>query len=279
MTRTRTSASLAIAAAFAGASAVSGTLATPIAHAFPIPPLAPACDSYEFPAGFNVKQSNGVDVSISNSKTDTFHNDAASYLIPNYNNQTPTNGHAVGGIDGQTIDFTINWDNGPGAGLSNHYTGVVNNNGTAQGTSVNNQNATDAWASAPLTLICATPAVAPAAAPAIPNPAPQQAPAAPVAAVPSNAVQVNINKVGANVNVVVTNTAALSGQCTYVANPTNDPVLPTVNKNFNILAGGSQTLTLLAPPPLSTYHVVVSCHGTFNGQSVEFGHVEQDVSG
>jgi hypothetical protein len=42
---------------------------------------------------------------------------------------------------------------------------------------------------------------------------------------------------------------------------------------------GSQTLTFLAPPPLSTYHVVVSCHSTFNGQNVEFGHVEQDVSG
>jgi hypothetical protein len=81
------------------------------------------------------------------------------------------------------------------------------------------------------------------------------------------------------VNVNVTNTADLAGNCTYVANPTNNPLLPTVNKNFNIGANGSQTLTFLAPPPLSTYHVVVSCHSTFNGQNVEFGHVEQDVSG
>ena len=33
-----------------------------------------------------------------------------------------------------------------------------------------------------------------------------------------------------------------------------------------------------APPLLSTYHVVLSCKGIFDGKSVEFGHVERDVT-
>ena len=88
----------------------------------------------------------------------------------------------------------------------------------------------------------------------------------------------NIKRAGFNVNVNVTNTADLAGQCTYNANDVNG-ILPSANRDFSIGAKGTAQLTFPAPPPLSTYHVVVSCHGTFNGQDVEFGHVEQDVSG
>jgi len=109
-----------------------------------------------------------------------------------------------------------------------------------------------------------------------PPPAPAPAPAPAVA--PSNAVQVNFTRSGLNENVNVTNTADLAGQCTYNANDVNG-ILPPAHRDFGIGAKGNAQLSFPAPPPLSTYHVVVSCHGTFNGQDVEFGHVERDVSG
>jgi hypothetical protein len=113
---------------------------------------------------------------------------------------------------------------------------------------------------------------------AIPDPVKVPDPV-PVAVAPHDAVQVDIERAGLSVEVNVTNSADLAGKCTYVASPLRNPLLPVVNRNFSIDANGSQQLTFLAPPPLSTYHVVVSCHGTFNGQNIEFGHVEQDVSG
>jgi hypothetical protein len=114
--------------------------------------------------------------------------------------------------------------------------------------------------------------------PAAPPPPPVEVPKQ-VEVAPKDAIRVDIERSAFNVKVTVTNTADLAGKCTYAANPVGNPLLPAVNRNFDIGAKGSQQLSFLAPPPLSTYHVVVSCIGTFNGQNVEFGHVEQDVSG
>lgn len=72
----------------------------------------------------------------------------------------------------------------------------------------------------------------------------------------------------------VTSTADIPGNCTYAA---TNPVLPGVNKSFDIGPKGSASFSVLAPPPLSTYRVVVSCKGTFEGETVEFGRVEQTV--
>jgi hypothetical protein len=96
---------------------------------------------------------------------------------------------------------------------------------------------------------------------------------------PQDAIGLDIKVSGFNANVTVTNSADLAGKCTYAANPTNSPLLPAVNKNFDIAPKGNTPLTFMAPPPLVTYHVVVACRGSFNGQDVEFGHVEQDVTG
>ena len=84
---------------------------------------------------------------------------------------------------------------------------------------------------------------------------------------------------GLGVNVTVTNTADLEGRCTYAANPAGNPLLPVVNRNFEIGAKARTLLSFTAPPPFSKFRVVVACNGTFNGQNVEFGRVEQDVSG
>jgi hypothetical protein len=126
------------------------------------PAQANTCDNYQFPAAFRMAQDNNITVKVSNPATPTFEDVAATYYLNSFEfsggkqvgNMAPTDGHAFGGVTGTAIDFTINWDSGPGTGLSNHYTGVVNANGTAQGTSQNSRGTQNAWASAPMTLLC-----------------------------------------------------------------------------------------------------------------------------
>jgi hypothetical protein len=103
----------------------------------------------------------------------------------------------------------------------------------------------------------------------IPPPAPEVA--------PTNAVTMDIKKSFLNATVSITNTSKLAGKCSYDANDVNG-ILPGVHRDVNLGANGNATLTVLSPPIGSTYHVVLSCKGDFNGQQVEFGHVEQDVS-
>ena len=91
---------------------------------------------------------------------------------------------------------------------------------------------------------------------------------------PTDAVQLAFDKKALTWTANITNSAAISGNCTYAA---TNPILPGVNKTFALAANGSASFSVPAPPPLSSYHVVVSCKGDFNGKTVEFGHVEQDV--
>jgi hypothetical protein len=76
-------------------------------------------------------------------------------------------------------------------------------------------------------------------------------------------------------DVDIANTADISGTCKYDATA---PLLPGVHKTFDLAANGSTSFSTLSPPLLSTYHVVLSCKGPWNGKTVEFGHVEQDVT-
>jgi hypothetical protein len=101
-------------------------------------------------------------------------------------------------------------------------------------------------------------------------------------AAPTNTVQMNIEKRGlTNATVTITNSGALGGKCAYNASETGGlGLLPSVSRNVNLDPNGSATITdLLWPPIGSTYHVVLSCNGNYDGKQVEFGHVEQDVSG
>lgn len=96
---------------------------------------------------------------------------------------------------------------------------------------------------------------------------------------PTDAISVVFNRAALSVNVNISNSSDIAGSCTYVATPVNAPLLPTVTRNFNIAPRGSAQLTVPAPPPLTTYHVVTSCTGPYEGQTVQFGRDEQDVSG
>ncbi|OBH28105.1 hypothetical protein A5692_23115 [Mycobacterium sp. E342] len=106
-----------------------------------------------------------------------------------------------------------------------------------------------------------------------PNPSP------PAPKPPKNAIAVNVEQSPTSVAVNVKNTSTLPGKCTYDAAPKNGLLMPAVHRDFNVNPNDATKLDFLAPPLGVKYHLVVSCHGTFNGQDDEFGHVEQDVTG
>jgi hypothetical protein len=98
------------------------------------------------------------------------------------------------------------------------------------------------------------------------------APPTPVA--PHDAVTVSFGNFSpfSGLPVTVTNSAAIAGTCTYDSAPGN------FHHDFNLAPNGKTTFNITGIPTGTTYHVVVSCTGTFNGQTVEFGHVETDKS-
>jgi hypothetical protein len=105
------------------------------------------------------------------------------------------------------------------------------------------------------------------------TPIPAAEPLTPPVVAPTNAVQVSFDR-GLQWTVNVASTADIRGTCTYSA---TNPLLPGANRDFSIDPRGTTSFTVMAPPPLSVYHVVVSCSGPFDGKTVEFGHFEQDV--
>ena len=91
---------------------------------------------------------------------------------------------------------------------------------------------------------------------------------------PTNQVSVKVVK-GLQWTVDVTNASSIVGKCTFTA---NGPGGSLSNRTFDLAANGSTTFPIGTPLPFATYRVVTSCHGTFDGKDVEFGHDEQDVS-
>jgi hypothetical protein len=123
------------------------------AHARPPLPLVPACDTtFEFPGRLVIKLDNGIQVHMDNAEGPTLQGATAGYSTPG--STEVTRGTVGGGVDGTTVDFTIDWTSGPGAGQHSHYTGVVNDNLTAQGMVTDNANNQNVWASAPAKLTC-----------------------------------------------------------------------------------------------------------------------------
>jgi hypothetical protein len=154
-------------ALFAAATALTAggllTVAAP-AQARPMIPLAPACANYLWPGGdFSVKAGNGTTTHMSVSQDRVVGRpvvlaDGAPVADASYGNPS-------GGIVGGTsIDFTINWDQGPVAGYASHLTGKINDEGLASGV-LTFGNRQDNWSSSQK-FSCITPSAPPAPAPA-----------------------------------------------------------------------------------------------------------------
>ena len=93
-------------------------------------------------------------------------------------------------------------------------------------------------------------------------------------AAPTNQVSVSFVK-GLMWTVNATNASNIAGKCTFtVAGPGGG----LSDRAFDISANGSASFQVSPPLPFATYTVVTSCHGTFDGKDVEFGHNEQKVS-
>jgi hypothetical protein len=95
---------------------------------------------------------------------------------------------------------------------------------------------------------------------------------------PDHAVHMNIDKGPLTATVTVNNTSDMAGKCNYDATGTSGVFAPPLHRDFNIAPNGTNTFDVPAPPLGSSYHVVLSCKGDFQGKQIEFGHEEQEVS-
>jgi hypothetical protein len=213
------------------------------------------------------------------------------------------NGNAQGLVAGGNgrIDFTVIWTpvsgdfGGPSVlerQITSRFTGNIGSDGTATGSAVDNTNYSVTWTApgayscadappnpdnpprpddppAPTVVNCEDPAVAEANS-LICKTAPY------VLFGPKDVVTMDISVFFGVATVDITNTNGdIAGTCTYDA---TSPNLPSVNRTFDLEKNGSTSFTLLAPPVFTTYQVVLSCKGPWNGKTVEFGHVERDVT-
>jgi len=251
-------------------------------------PLAPTdCDWTMQSNEIDINQDNGLVIHLSWDNTDT--KGTASYTAKDGG---PWGGPLTGGIVKGTnkLNFTADFRqrNTPGNGdppttqaFTNRYTGTINPNGNgASGSTTNSAGATNGWnTSAQFLCIGRAPADSP---PPLDPKGPAEAPAAqappPAEKPPTDMVRMLITPALPNINVHVSSTATIPGHCTYHAEEVKGLGQP-IDEPFDIEKMGSKDLTFLAPVIGQRWKVVLSCHGDFNGQDVEFGHQEQTVSG
>lgn len=157
-----------------------------LAQAHPMLPLAPgACNQYAFNGNFSLKQSNGDTVVFSSIGPTASGNATATG-----GRNGPLHGTVTGGIQGDKLDFTINW----GGTSSGAYTGFVSADGFVHGdTQEQAREFGDVFGNLPpdppvahwdstVPLVCSTPAAPPAAPAAPPVPVSHQpVPPAPAA--------------------------------------------------------------------------------------------------
>lgn len=257
MTRTPATASLAIASAVVGASVLSGTVAVPVAYASPLAPIIGT-----------VQKDRSVTRCPQYAYNPVLEGAAQGFVRSPFQAFQPPgnyNGRTVGFIgvgDPQAAATTAAYESGAGptisdCGFTEFGVGFRRNESSEEDF---------------VAIVFGAPA--PAAPPVeAPKPEPVSVPDPPKAA-PTNAVQLSFDRGTGTWTANVTSTADIPGKCSYVA---SNPVLPAFKKFFDIGPNGSASFDVLAPPPFSTYHVVVACKGPFEGNTVEFGRVEMNV--
>ncbi len=248
------------AAAAASLSATSLMFAA-LAGASPMRPLDPpgGCDSYTMPAGLIIKQSDGTVITVNNGAGADLSGAQASYTT----NGKVTTGNAHGGsAGGVNLNFSIDWNNGPGAGATTTYTGVVTKTGNGQGNTSSTKGPSLVWSTSPQTFGCV-----------MNNPAPQQqqqqqAPVANPNPAPPAGPSINVTPHQGNQNITfdVQNTSAEDLKCVYNAKKLSGQIgPPTTTKNFSLKPNASTTLSFVEIPVGTTYQVDISCTGSDGG--------------
>lgn len=260
-------------------------------------PQAPACTQWEYyDAALFLDLDNGVRIGvpwIPNSPNVRAGNSDARLMSPDGGvwEGTAEGPGVVGGSN--KLDFTIAWYGDPTDNVvhTNTFSGSLTETGVAAGVTTDEKGGTYRWSSG-TPFSCAELA----AAPADPAPADSRATyctdtgitvppgetcppsaAAPVEQPPTEAVRMTIAVQPPNVKISVGSTANITGECTLTANEVNG-LGPARNESFTLGPKGSKEFTFPAPILAQRYHVVASCRGDFNGQNVEFGRQEQDVT-
>jgi len=274
---TRRSVSVAVASAFVGASLLSGTFAMPVANADdPLGPIRSAVNddrSRTACPAFIYSQ-----VLEDLAQTAVRPGDARGGDLTGYHGKAKL---IIGYGDPQAQAINEAYKSGAGGLISDcSYTDF------GVGFQRNENLETDS-----VSIVFGTPdkaAAPPAAAPApdpilVPTPASRQCPAGSptptvgafeTCAPPTNQVSVSVVR-GPQWTVNVTNAANIAGKCTFTANGLGGGLS---NRSFELAPNGSASFPIGTPLPFVTYHVVTSCHGTFDGKDAEFGHNEQNVS-
>lgn len=123
----------------AAAIGAAGVCAPVPAGAQPGFPLAPACEKFVYPSEtFTLKQSNDIIVTLTLNKDGPFYGPASHTVA---GKPDVTGGSVSGELEGDYIDFYVDWHNG----VKNHYFGQIDNDGVARGTTLNSNVHEDGW--------------------------------------------------------------------------------------------------------------------------------------
>jgi hypothetical protein len=264
--------------------AAAGLALAPPGHA------APGCAQYGFDGPVELGGSNGWWVNFTSDGSKATGSATVSFVDGGRVNGTIISG----GVQGRTVDLSIVWGDKPNNIWDFH--GTVGDDGHVRdgGQSLRNIPAdysgevASSWSSVTSFKCLDAPAqTAPDPSQAAPPPPPppvicpkgspaQQVPAGQTCPAPANAIAVTFSRAPIQWTVNVTNSADIGGNCSYVATANNGS--PGASKSFTIDPKGTTSFTVPAPAPFTTYRVVTSCTGLYDGQNIEFGRVEQDVS-
>ena len=157
---------------------------------------------------------------------------------------------ATCGYSGNTIDITINWDQGPAAGYTWHYTGTINDDGFASGV-LHATNRDDAWHSDDKFSCTASKQAAAEQAPAPPAPAPKQGPT------------VSWDPTLGGLVAHITDRSGVTSQCTYTSD--------FYTRSFALKANSTFDLKIVpAIPELRNWDVTISCDNGTSTQTTTF---------
>lgn len=97
---------------------------------------------------------------------------------------------------------------------------------------------------------------------------------------PANAVSMNITRNGFNAKVAITNKSGLPAKCSYTATKNSGVGPGEVDRNIDVDANSTGTITDLLWPTLgSSYSATVKCTATYDGKQTPIGQASQNVSG
>ena len=271
--------------AAAAAVAVAGLAFAPPGHA------EPGCGQYGFDGRVELAGSNGWWVNFDSTGSSATGSATVSFVDGGRVSGTIISG----GVQGRTVNLSIVWGDKPNNIWD--FNGTIGDDGQVRGGGQRLRDipadysgeVASSWSSVTSFKCLDAPAQsnqAPSAPPSPPPPPPpvkcpkgspaSEVPAGQTCPAPSNAIKVSFARAPVQWTVNVTNSADIGGNCSYVA--TADNGTPGASKSFAIDPKGTASFTVPAPAPFTTYRVVTSCTGLYDGQTIEFGRDEQDVS-